>query len=77
MDTTVSTNDGASTIRIQLNGNLEHFEVGDLAELVAALNLTGRFAVERNGELVPRSLFADTRLEDGDRIEIVRAIGGG
>lgn len=36
-----------------------------------------RVAVERNGSIVPRSLHATTRLDEGDRIEIVRAIGGG
>ena len=36
-----------------------------------------RLAVERNGEIVPRSTFGDTRLADGDRIEVVMAVGGG
>ena len=34
-------------------------------------------AVERNREIVPRSHHEHTTLEDGDRIEIVTAIGGG
>jgi len=34
-------------------------------------------AVERNREIVPRSRHGETTLEDGDRIEIVSAIGGG
>ena len=36
-----------------------------------------RLAVERNGEIVPRSRYADTSLLDGDRLEIVVAVGGG
>jgi len=36
-----------------------------------------RVAVERNGELVPKSLHAEVTVNDGDRIEIVQAIGGG
>jgi sulfur carrier protein len=36
-----------------------------------------RVAVELNREIVPRSLHAKTRLNAGDRIEIVHAIGGG
>jgi len=36
-----------------------------------------RFAVELNEELVPRSTHADRLLADGDRIEVVHAIGGG
>jgi sulfur carrier protein len=42
------------------------------------LNLAGRkVAVERNGEIVPRSAHAATLLADGDRVEIVVAVGGG
>ncbi|MGF1456256.1 MAG: sulfur carrier protein ThiS [Alphaproteobacteria bacterium] len=36
-----------------------------------------KIAVERNLEIVPRSLFAETDLADGDRLEIVHFIGGG
>ncbi|TVQ28646.1 MAG: sulfur carrier protein ThiS [Wenzhouxiangella sp.] len=36
-----------------------------------------RVAVERNGELVPKSLHAEQQLGEGDQIEIVHAIGGG
>ena len=42
------------------------------------LNLAGkRVAVERNGEIVPRGLHDRTTLADGDRLEIVVAVGGG
>jgi thiamine biosynthesis protein ThiS len=52
--------------------------VTDVASLVAALGLDGRkVAVERNLEIVPRSAYEKTSLEDGDRIEIVHFIGGG
>ena len=36
-----------------------------------------RVALERNGEIVPRSQFADQRLAHGDQLEIVVAVGGG
>jgi sulfur carrier protein len=36
-----------------------------------------RIAVERNGEIVPRSRHAATPLEEGDRLEVVVAVGGG
>jgi len=36
-----------------------------------------RIALERNGEIVPRSQFAEQQLADGDRLEIVVAVGGG
>jgi len=42
------------------------------------MGLTGkRIALERNGEIVPRSQFASQALEDGDTLEIVAAVGGG
>jgi sulfur carrier protein len=49
-----------------------------VADLIRELALEGkRVAVERNGEIVPKSLHADTLLVSGDRIEVVRAVGGG
>ena len=49
-----------------------------VAGLVLAMGLEGkRIAVERNGEIVPRSKHADTELVPGDRVEIVGAVGGG
>lgn len=49
-----------------------------LADLMVELALAGkRVAVEKNGEIVPRSLHAAVRLAAGDRIEIVAAVGGG
>ncbi|HCA26669.1 MAG TPA: thiamine biosynthesis protein ThiS [Betaproteobacteria bacterium] len=49
-----------------------------LAQLLAHLELSGkRLAVERNGEIVPRSQFGETPLADGDQLEIVVAVGGG
>jgi sulfur carrier protein len=46
--------------------------------LIDALGFTGkRIAVERNGEIVPKSTYAQTQLEAGDRLEIVVAVGGG
>lgn len=46
-------------------------------ELLAQLELKGRVAVEINERIVPRSEFASHAVRDGDRIEIVQAIGGG
>lgn len=49
-----------------------------VAALLAAEGLTGkRVAVERNGEIVPRSQHAEALLAAGDRLEIVVAVGGG
>lgn len=49
-----------------------------LADLIEQLGLTGqRLAIELNGDIVPRSQHATFALNDGDKVEIVRAIGGG
>jgi sulfur carrier protein len=49
-----------------------------VAQLLDAMALTGkRVAVERNGEIVPKSLHAQVALAEGDRLEIVVAVGGG
>ncbi len=46
--------------------------------LVATLGLEGkRIAVERNGEIVPRSRYGATALAPGDTVEVVGAVGGG
>ncbi len=66
-------------MRLLINGEERAFdELSDLASLVAALGLDQRkVAVERNLQIVPRSIHAQTMLCDGDRIEIVHFIGGG
>ena len=49
-----------------------------LGELIAELKLgQQRYAVEVNGNIVPRSRHAEHALADGDQILIVQAIGGG
>jgi len=49
-----------------------------LAALLGELGLAGKkIAVERNGEIVPRSVHGATVLGAGDRLEVVVAVGGG
>ncbi|MGN1432740.1 MAG: sulfur carrier protein ThiS [Ruminococcus sp.] len=36
-----------------------------------------RIAVELNGEILPKSQYADTAIKDGDVVEIVNFVGGG
>ena len=69
----------SAPIHIVLNGAPREFP-GPLTftQLLDELSLAGRrLAVERNGEIVPRSRFGDARLADGDRVEVVIAVGGG
>jgi sulfur carrier protein len=64
---------------VTVNGAMRHVQAcASLAELVRALGLEGkRIAVERNGEIVPRSAYASTPVAAHDRLEIVAAVGGG
>jgi sulfur carrier protein len=66
-------------MQLTVNGTPHSFEQNpSLSHLLESLNLTGkRLAVERNGEIVPRSRFGETVLADGDKLEIVVAVGGG
>ena len=49
-----------------------------LSQLIESQDLAGkRIAIEKNGEIVPRSQHASTPLASGDRLEIVVAVGGG
>jgi len=66
-------------IQVLVNGSARRFEVPlAVSELVSRLELQGkRVAVERNGEIVPKSAHASTLIADGDRLEIVAAVGGG
>ena len=66
-------------IDVTVNGKAHRFEQPlEISALLARLELAGRkIAVERNGEIVPKSAHADTRIENGDRLEIVVAVGGG
>ena len=66
-------------IQVTVNGSAHRFEQPlELAALLARLELSGKkIAVERNGEIVPKSAHGSTLLHDGDRLEIVAAVGGG
>jgi sulfur carrier protein len=66
-------------MNITLNGAPRWVDTAKtLAGLVETLGLDVRkVAVERNLEIVPRSIYAQTLLAEGDRIEIVHFIGGG
>ncbi len=65
-------------MRIQVNGETLETSATTVLGLVEALGLDIRkVAVERNLEIVPRSLHASTALAEGDRIELVQFVGGG
>lgn len=65
-------------MRIEVNGEHREIEAGTILGLVETLGLNPKkVAVERNLEIVPRSLHGETALAEGDRIEIVQLVGGG
>jgi sulfur carrier protein len=66
-------------IALTVNGQPQQFESPlKVDALLRSLDLVGkRIALERNGEIVPRSRFSDEWLADGDQVEIVVAVGGG
>jgi len=69
-------------LTVELNGTSRTFDdLGDeprVSAVVAALGFRAdRVALERNGEIVPRAVWAETPLVDGDRIELVHFVGGG
>ena len=66
-------------IEIELNGAAHQLEADQTVEqLIAALSLAGKaVAVAINREIVPRSLWAQRQLQPADRVDVVRAIGGG
>lgn len=66
-------------MKLVLNG--EPAEAPDAVTVAAFLDRLGLpqrgVAVERNREIVPKSLYASTQLGEGDRVEIVQFVGGG
>jgi sulfur carrier protein len=67
-------------MNIFINGNLKQLDSENvtISALIMTLNLTGkRLAIEKNAEIVPRSQFDSVTLQNGDKLEIVGAVGGG
>ena len=66
-------------IELVINGEPRSFPAPlTLSQLIESQGLAGkRIAIEKNGEIVPRSQHASTPLASGDRLEIVVAVGGG
>lgn len=66
-------------MKLQINGDEKDFQdVHTLAELVERLGMKqDRVAIELNREIVPRGAWSETKLAEGDRLEIVHFVGGG
>jgi thiazole synthase len=65
-------------LQIVVNGEPRRAAPGSIADLVRSLDLDpAKVAVERNGDIVPRSMLGEVALADGDALEIVHFVGGG
>ena len=65
-------------LNLTVNGESRQFVPGSIADLVRSLELDpAKVAVERNGEIVPRSTLGQVALAEGDVFEIVHFVGGG
>ncbi len=66
-------------MEVIINGEVQHFpDNTHILDMVHLLSLEGRrIAIEINGEVIPRSQYPARRLQDDDKIEIIRAVGGG
>ena len=68
-----------TAITISVNGESKSAKPGaSVVDLLRDLGLDSRrVAIERNLEILPRPQWSDTRVEPGDRYEIVQFVGGG
>ena len=66
-------------MKLMVNGETETVPDGaTLADVLDRLDLPAKgIAIERNREIVPKSLYRVTHLTDGDQLEIVQFVGGG
>jgi thiamine biosynthesis protein ThiS len=66
-------------MQVTINGEARELQEGSsLQDMVTMLELnTKKVAIEHNMAIIPKSLLAETALNDGDTIEIVQFIGGG
>jgi len=67
-------------MKIVINGKVKEFKRDKMTpqDLVNYLEISGqRYAIEQNGEIIPRSDFLERDIKDGDMLEIVGAVGGG
>jgi|TARA_B110000238_G_C16122293_1_gene437663 sulfur carrier protein len=67
-------------MKIYINGSIKEFNGIKISatELIIQLNLNGkRFAIEKNGEIISKNFLDGVYFNEGDKIEIIGAVGGG
>jgi len=67
-------------MKMYINGSIKEFNGVKITatELITLLNLNGkRFAIEKNGEIISKNFLDGVYFNEGDKIEIIGAVGGG
>ena len=67
-------------MKMYINGSIKEFNGVKITstELITQLNLNGkRFAIEKNGEIISKNFLDGVYFNEGDKIEIIGAVGGG
>jgi sulfur carrier protein len=64
-------------MEILVNGEAQQVNASQLDAVLLEMAFNGKFAVALNGEFVPRSLYAQTQLSQGDSLEVLSPIAGG
>ena len=63
---------------VKINGELFDKDGKTVSEMLADMDISSqRVAVELNEEIVPKAKYGETVLKDGDKVEVVRFVGGG
>ncbi|MBP5378113.1 MAG: sulfur carrier protein ThiS [Ruminococcus sp.] len=63
---------------VKINGELFDKDGKTVAEMLTDMDISGqRVAVELNEAIVPKAKYGETVLKDGDKVEVVRFVGGG
>ena len=74
----VITCENRSEMKLIINGQEQNLASATLAQLIEQLGMKqDRVAVELNRNIVPRDQWPETRLAEGDQLEIVHFVGGG
>ena len=63
---------------VKINGEFLEKDGKTVSEMLADMDINGqRVAVEINEEIIPKAEYGETVLKDGDKVEVVRFVGGG
>ena len=64
-------------MEVLVNGETTHIKSTRLVEVLKELGFEGDFAIAINGEFVPRSMYAEQSLAEGNQLDVLSPIAGG